>query len=348
MKRRKFIFSLVGTAAAGLTAWKLGLLKQAGTATVPGGNLTGALAAGRWVKVSRSTHALGTQVALTVYHHDQELAEKAIASAFDELEIVEQLMSLYRPDSQLSQLNATGRLADPHPYLVEVLRTANDLSERSRGAFDVTVQPLWTLRHHSAMLGQEPDEAALAQALRNVDWRRITLSDRKIELRGDGTGITLNGIAQGFAADAVRRVLVTHGITSALIDTGEIGTLGVHAQKRDWSIGIKDPREAEAFLGTTRLNGRCLATSGDYETFFSEDFKQHHLLDPRTGSSPAELSSVSIAATTAMQADALSTAVFIAGLEDGMELVKSIPGADALFVTKQGRIERTTGFPFSS
>jgi thiamine biosynthesis lipoprotein len=92
------------------------------------------------------------------------------------------------------------------------------------------------------------------------------------------------------------------------------------------------------------------ATSGDYETTFTNDFSQHHLLDPKTGSSPAEaeLSSVSIAATTAMQADALSTAVFVAGLRDGMELVKSIPDADALFVTKQGKVVRTAKFPLAS
>jgi thiamine biosynthesis lipoprotein len=80
---------------------------------------------------------------------------------------------------------------------------------------------------------------------------------------------------------------------------------------------------------------------------FSQDFKQNHLLDPKTGSSPAELSSVSIAATTTRQADTLSMAVFVAGLEDGMELVRSIPGADALPFTEQGRIERMTGFPFT-
>lgn len=173
-------------------------------------------------------------------------------------------------------------------------------------------------------------------------------SDGDIELRGDDTEITLNGIAQGFAADAVRRVLVSHGIESALIDTGEIGTLGEPAQKRDWSIGIKHPRDIGNLLGMARLNGRCLATSGDYETTFTNDFSQHHLLDPKTGSSPAELSSVSIAATTAMQADALSTAVFVAGLRDGKELVKSIPGVDALFVTKQGKVVRTAGFPLAS
>jgi thiamine biosynthesis lipoprotein len=348
MKRRKFIFSLIGTAAAGLAAWRLGLPKQLGATTLSAGNPRGSMAADQWVKVSRSNYALGSRVILTVYHENQELAEAAISSAFEELELVEQVMSLYRPESQIRQLNATGHLADPHPYLVEVLRTSNDLSERSLGAFDVTVQPLWTLRHSCARTGQEPDEAALTKALRNVDWRRVAVSDRKIELRGDGTEITLNGIAQGFAADAVRRILVSHGIRSALIDTGEIGTLGKHAQQRDWSIGIKHPRETGSLIGMARLNGRCLATSGDYETTFTNDLTQHHLLDPKTGNSPTELSSVSIAANTAMQADALSTAVFTAGLRDGMELVKSIPGADALFVTKQGKVVRTAGFPLAS
>jgi len=341
MKRRQFILSLAGTAAAGLTGWKL-------VQTTGAKSFKGALPTGQLVKLSRNGWALGTQVTLTVFHDDQAAAEEALEQAFKEIETVEQVMSLYRPTSQLSQLNRNGRLDNPHPYLVEVLETASALSEQTNGAFDVTVQPLWTLYYTHAKARTEPTGAELQAALAKVDWRRVEISPQQIRLKGDGTEITLNGIAQGFAADAVGRVLQTYGITSALIDTGEIGTVGARAGKDDWSIGIKHPRKPQDFLGLASLNGRCLATSGDYETRFSEDFSQHHLLDPKTGRSPSELSSVSVAAPTALQADALSTAVFLLGLKAGRQLIEATPGTDALFVTKEGQTVRTSGFSLIS
>ncbi len=336
MKRRQFFLSLAGAATVGWAGWRW--LPRSGW---------GARTRGAAARVTRSGWALGAPVKLTVFHPDAGQAESALEAAFAELEQVEHVMSLYRPDSQVCRLNASGHLADPHPWLVEVLRAAADLSRRTGGVFDITVQPLMRLYLDAAAAGRLPTDAEIAAARAKVDWRRVELADGQVRLRGNGTAITLNGIAQGFAADAVGRVLAAHGIASALIDTGEIGTLGAPARRDDWSIGIQHPRQPGDFLGVARLNGRCLATSGDYETRFAEDFTQHHLLDPRTGRSPGELASVSIAAPTALQADALSTAAFVLGLDHGRALVEGTPGAAALFVTKGGHTVRTADFPLA-
>lgn len=296
-------------------------------------------------RVSRHSQALGANVRLTVFHPDRAVANKAIDEAFREIDRVESVMSLYRPLSQISRLNAQGFLDNPDSDLLEVLALATSLSKKTDGAFDITVQPLWKAYSEQAPSGRLPDSATLGAALNKVDWRRVRITSGRIELDGSGTQITLNGIAQGFAADAVARVLQSHGITSALIDTGEINSVGHHAQKRDWSIGIKHPRSPQDFITLASLNGRCLATSGDYETRFSEDYMNHHLLDPKTGKSPAELASVSIAAPTALEADGYSTAVFMLGLEAGRHLVESTEDMDALFITKNGRMIRTSGFP---
>ena len=340
MKRRKFIQSLVGGSALGWTGWKLNSYWPALT---PEFNLTSAP-----VKVSRGAHALGTQVSLTVFHRDALVAEAAIDQAFKEIEVVEQLMSIYRPDSQLSQLNQSGKLNHPHPSLLKVLQTALQVSKETDGAFDVTIQPLYQLYARHAEKGSSPDDRSIRQTLQRVDWRQVEISNERIRLHGDNTAITLNGIAQGFASDAVAKVLQAHRIEHALIDSGEIGTLGKHAENRDWSIAIKHPRKPDDFLGLAKLQGRCLATSGDYETRFGEGYRNHHLLDPRTGRSANELSSVSIAAPTAIQADALSTAVFILGLREGKKLIESTLDVDALFVTRKGEIISTPEFPFIS
>jgi thiamine biosynthesis lipoprotein len=329
MKRRQFILCLAGTAAAGLTGWKL----------------TGSTRNGPLAKVTRSGWALGTNVSLTVFHQDPAVAERAIELAFKEIDRIEDIMSLYREDSQISRLNRTGQLQDPAPELLEVLTHARALSARTDGAFDITVQPLWKLYSAHAETGSQPEETEIQAVLAKVGWRRMEISPEQITLLGEGTEITLNGIAQGYVADAVGRVLQAHGVHQALIDTGEIEALGSRGGKDAWSIGIKHPRKQGEFLGVADLQDRCLATSGDYETSFSADYSSHHLLDPRSGRSPLELSSVSVAARTAQQADALSTAVFLLGLEEGRKLIEATPGADALFVTKDGRTTSTSGFP---
>ena len=192
-----------------------------------------------------------------------------------------------------------------------------------------------------------PTDATIAAALPQVDWQQVSVSADRIAFGQPGMAITLNGIAQGLAADAARQALQDAGIEHALIDSGEIGSVGTHAERDHWSIGIKDPRNPATILGVASLQDRCLATSGDYETTFSADFSEHHLLDPRTGHSPTELASVSIVAPTALEADALSTAVFLMGPDRGRDFVESLPHVDALFVDKAHRITRTAQFPLS-
>lgn len=332
MKRRQFFMYLAGSAALGWTGWKFHNSRQTGHV----------------IKVSQTGHALGTSVELTVYHRDRILANRALSRAFEEIEQVEKVMSIYRPESQLGQLNTNKSLENPHPWLVEVIEYACRLSEQTGGAFDATVQPLWQLYYQSNQKGIEPDEAEIREVVKSVNWQNIRVSPNLLELKGSGTQVTLNGIAQGFAADAVARVLSMHGVESAFIDTGEIGTVGIHEQKEHWTVGIKHPRNPKSLFGIAQLRNRCLATSGDYETRFDEDYRNHHLIDPKTGHSPGELSSVTVAAPTALQADGLSTAVFLLGIQEGLGLIKSTPGADALFITKNGRSVSSPGFPHFS
>ena len=302
---------------------------------------------GQIATFSRTSWALGSPVTLTLLDRDARQAERAMAAAFDELETIEQLMSVYRADSELSELNRGGRLVDPHPYLLEVLRMAEWMSCRSGGAFDVTVQPLWRLNQEAKQRGELPTEDEVAIARRDVDWKRVKVSPSRVDLRGAATSVTLNGIAQGFAADRVRAVLAAHGITAALIDTGELSSMGSKSDGRPWRVGIQHPRRSDAYIGLARLAGRCLATSGDYATSFTVDRREHHVFDPTTGRSPHELCSVSVVAPTAVLADAMSTAVLVTGIERGLRLVESTSGVDALMVDKHGRTVVTDGFPIA-
>jgi len=291
----------------------------------------------------RRSRALGTDIKFTVFHEDKKLADLAINDALAQIEKVEKLMSLYRTDSQLSRLNREGIIRNPDPMLVDVLNKAKELSKLSEGAFDVTVQPLWNLFKANSLKGKLPTKEDIQKVKAKIGWQYIDLQDDHILLNKAGAQITLNGIAQGLAADVAQKALKARGVEHALIDAGELNAIGNPQHKEAWKIGIQHCRKTE-YLCKTNLKNRCLSSSGDYQTKFTDDFRHHHLFDPRTGWSPTELASVSVMAPSAMEADALSTAVFILGLKKGKALIESIPEADALFVTKDGQVEFTEKF----
>src|SRR5262249_5649599 len=238
------------------------------------------------------------------------------------------------------RLNREGILKRPHQDILTVVRNALDWSRRTDGAFDPTVQPLWPLY----TCGKPPASAELEAARHLVNWRQGCLDEAPIRL-APGQQITLNGIAQGFAADRVGEIFRSHGIRHALLNTGEYGALGQKPDGNPWHIGIQHPRVREAYAALAALSDRFLSTSGDYETKFSDDFSSHHIFDPATGRSPTELSSVTVLAPTGMEADALSTAVFVLGPTLCLPLPSSRRNVDAFLVSKNGNIVFTPNFP---
>jgi FAD:protein FMN transferase len=338
-RRKALLLTLGGGAALGLSA--LGLSARAGRRP----RTVDSRAAELPSQVCRTGWALGSDVSMVVAGLSRRAAERALDAAFAELETVEQVMSLYRPESQLCRLNRTSELRDPHPYLVQVLRHAETTSRQTAGAFDITVQPLWELYQAAKSEGRLPSESEVAASRAKVDWRRVEISRDAVRLRGTGTAITVNGIAQGFAADRAIAALRQHGVEHALVNAGEIGTRGGKTSGEPWKVGIQHPREPEAYVSLAGLVNRSLSTSGDYETTFTSDFTKNHIFDPRTGGSPPELASVSIVAPTALEADALSTAAMVLGARQTLHMLAPMQGIDALLVTKTGRSLATPGFP---
>ena len=332
VNRRKFLMMSLGSAAA--LALGQAACKRWGTTALP--MIQSA--------VTRPSRALGSDVSMTVLGASTAQAEAALDAAFAELETVEQVMSLYRQDSRLCRLNRDRVLDRPHPYLVEVLLAAGEMSRQSDGAFDITVLPLWELFSSSSRRGELPTDERVSTARPSVDWRAIEVTRDCIRLRTPVRAVTLNGIAQGFAADRAVAVLRQHGIGHALVNSGEVSCLGRKPTGEDWTVGVQHPRVVDAYVPLAMLDGRSLATSGDYETKFTSDFSKNHIFDPRSGQSPTELASVSIAAPTAMQAEALSTAAMVLGPARTLALIESLPNVDALLVLKNGRALRTPGF----
>lgn len=288
--------------------------------------------------------AFGTTITVTVIHDDAREAEAAIADALDQAMQVDRLMSIHSPDSQVFQLNRDGVLEQPHPHLLQVLAQAHALSELTRGAFDITVQPLWQAFRREADAGALPSREQRMHAKSRVGWQRVSFDAERVRL-GKAASITLNGLAQGYAADLAMAAARAHGIDSALLDTGEFSAHGSNGARQPWTLGVLDPRDAAAVAAVMRVDGRCVATSGDYASTFTPDFVHHHIFDPATGDSPQELASVTVLAPTAMLADGLSTAFMVMGARKAHALAARLPAVDVMTINKRGVVWKSPTFP---
>jgi thiamine biosynthesis lipoprotein len=305
------------------------------------GVAAGATDADRLPLHSGAALAFGTTISIAVRHADPEAAQQAIAAALGEARRVDALMSLHQPPSQVFRLNRDKVLHGPDPHLLAVLEHARTLSRLTQGAFDITVQPLW--RAFDAAHGLPPaTERQRAQRL--VGWTQVQAGPERVVLARPGMAITLNGLAQGYATDLALAALRRHGICHALVDTGEYGALG-RAEGRPWHLGIRDPRRDDAVAANVVMDGRCIATSGDYASAFTSDLRHHHIFDPASGDSPTELSSVTVLAPTGLEADGLSTAFMVMGARRAHALAAHLPGVDLLTIGKDGARWKSSGFP---
>jgi len=305
----------------------------------------GAGALGGLTLYSGSGLAFGTTVTIKVLHDDAQAADSAIQYALQQVRLVDALMSLHQERSQIFQLNRRGSLQAPDKHVLHVLAFSQQLAKLTAGAFDITVQPLWDLFSRAHAQGNLPTPEQIAAAKPLVDWRQLDVNRQQVRLRGAGTAITLNGVAQGYAVDLAIDALRDRGVRHALLDTGEFGAMGRKSGDQHWALGIGNPRQHEAISAVVSMDGRKVATSGDYATFFSPDYRHHHIFDPATGDSPVELASVTVVAPTGLLADGLSTAFMVMGAEKSFALAVRMPNVDALLIDKGGALRKTSGFP---
>jgi thiamine biosynthesis lipoprotein len=308
---------LITGAAGGLAL--AGLWPQAGMAKAPRG--------GTELLHWRGS-ALGASAEMRLLHPEGMKTGHFVKLALDEIERLERIFSLYRPDSALVALNRDGFLASPPLDLVMLLNEAQGLAGRSGGAFDPTIQPLFALyaRHFAVSnanpAGPSPHEITRSLAL--VDYAAMEILPERIAFGRAGMAVTLNGIAQGYLADRVTARLAEAGITDAMVNLGEITALGRAPDGTAWRAGIAGSDQV-LDMGTQPGAFAALATSGAAGTVFEPSGRHNHLLDPRTGCSVVAGRLVSVAAATATLADGLSTALAILPRGEGRRLQMQYP-----------------------
>lgn len=289
---------------------------------------------------------MGTFASLTVSATDAgrlpELKELAQAC----MERLNQSASIYLTDSEISELNAQAGKdpVDLLPGTLNLLRQANHYSTLSGGAFDVTVAP--AVRSWGFSGGESPTalpgSETLAALRALVDYKQLTLSGTSAHLNRTGMMVDLGGIAKGAAVDLCYEELREADVTSALVNLG--GNMRCHGTASDtrcWRIGIRNPFDGEDMLGSLQMqSGMAIATSGNYERFVEIDgVRYSHLIDPRTGMPSKGMAGVTVLSNSATEADAMSTALFIMGMQEGNALVSSLPTSEALFVPDRVPIE---------
>jgi thiamine biosynthesis lipoprotein len=271
----------------------------------------------------RSLLGFGTTLWIKAAHTDAGRLQQALNESVKAIRSVEKQMSLFDPDSAVNRLNRLGELRRPDPELLSVLTLAQHVSQRSAGAFDVTMQPLWNLWSLHSQSQTLPSSNALSQTRSLVNWQALTVSPDVVRLTVKGMGVSLNGIAQGYAADKVRSVLQAHGVQHALIDTGETTLLGQSPKGDVWRFAVEPSVASNEAPTVIHPNGWALATSSDAHTVFSADHVHHHILNPHTGDSPTYWSSVSVIAPSCALADALTKVFFICPTERVGRLAKA-------------------------
>ncbi len=295
---------------------------------------------------SETRKLLGTFITITLIDNDPDRATGAIEDTFAEISRLSSILSRHDPASKLSILNRTGQLTAAPGELVSVLEQAQACSELTGGAFDVTVLPLVELYpKHMAEHDKPPDEEAVAQVRKLVGYKMLTLKGRDVTLAKPGMAVTLDGIAKGYIVDQATDLLRLRGMTQMLVEAGgDISLRGMRDDGKPWRVGIVHPRAITGYYEVIESSNGSITTSGDYEAAFTADYRHHHIIDPRTGYSPTELSSATVLANETAYADALSTAALVMGMDEALALLERLPGVEALLIDKKLNSRATGGF----
>lgn len=301
--------------------------------------------------VSGATFALDTLVDLKIYgYRNQKAGEALIQDSFDLLSSLEDTLSLHVEGSDIYNLkqNAGVRPVAVSDLTYRVLEDSLYFSEKTCGLFDVTIGPLIDLWAIDPPDGHYPSAAELDAVLPLIDYHRIEfLGNNQIELRDKGMVANLGAIAKGTIADELKAFLIENGVKSALINLGgNVLAVGSKPDGSSFVIGIQDPDKGRGeYLLSLEINDEAVVSSGDYERYFEyEGKKYHHILNPKTGF-PADtnIKQVTIVTQNSQMADGLSTSVLLLGVQDGIRLVESLDGVEAILMTKDNYIYFTEG-----
>ncbi len=290
----------------------------------------------------RALSKMGSDFEITVVAENRAQADAWIDMAVAEIGRIESVISSWDPASETSEIN---RMAGVQPVAVSpelygLIERALGISRLTDGAFDISYASMDRIWKFDGSLTAMPEAEAITASVARVGYQKIKLdpATASVFLAGEGMRIGFGAIGKGYAADRARDLLVAQGVPAGIINaSGDMNTWGRKPDGSSWQVAITNPMDKTKSFGLLPLEDRAVVTSGNYERYVRfNGVRYAHIIDPRTGYPATGILSVTVFAPRAELADALATAVFVMGVETGLDRIEQIPGVDCIIVDEAG------------
>jgi thiamine biosynthesis lipoprotein len=289
---------------------------------------------------------MGTEVSVRLWSDDPEAGRRALEEVFQEASRIDRLMSTYRDESEISKINreaAEGKVV-AGDELFGLIRRSLDISVLTHGAFDITYDSVG--QHYDFRSRKRPDAGTIEAERELIDYRLVELEQATGTVRflEQGVRINLGGIAKGYVVERGIDILRHRGIRNAIVTAGGDSRLLGDRRGRPWMVGIRDPRNDGQVAISVPLVDEAISTSGDYERYFDEEgIRYHHIIRPSTGQPAGGVHSATVFGPDAVMTDALSTSVFVMGVERGLTLIGSLPDYESIVIDDGGKVFYSNG-----
>ena len=287
---------------------------------------------------------MGSNFELVAIHPNEELRKSAISSAISEIKRIESLISSWNPDSETTKINRAAGVKPVHisTELFDLIERAIKVSKLTDGAFDLTFNSSDDIWNFDQRIMDVPDSNVVAASVRKIDYRKIILNRNNqtafLELKGMKIGF--GAIGKGYAANRAKKIMTDHGIESGMVNAGgDVISWGHMAGGDPWQIGIADPSKEKKYIAWLNISDLSVVTSGNYEKFVTINGRKYgHIINPKTGWPVEGIQSVTLVSPDAELSDALSTSVFVLGVNKGLELVNRLKNVECLIIDDNNKI----------
>lgn len=302
----------------------------------------------------RTLILMGSRFDITVVASNEKEGNEYIDSAIFEIARIEKLISSWDVNSETSLIN---KLSGIKPIKVD--KELFDLIERSiaisaltNGAFDISYASMDRIWNYDGTMREMPSEEKISSSIKKVGYQNIIIDKeaQTVFLKLKGMKIGFGAIGKGYAADKAKALLIEKGVKAGIINaSGDLNAWGKQANGRDWMVAITNPLNKNKVFSWLPINDSAIVTSGNYEKFISfNGIRYSHIIDPRTGYPSTGIISTSIMTSNAELADAISTSVFVMGVETGLDFINQLKGVDCIIIDEQNKIHTSNNIKLSN
>lgn len=300
----------------------------------------------------RTTLLMGGRFDISIVSKDSLTAEQNINEVIAEITRIENLISDWKPDSQVSQVNQNAGIKPIKidREVFELTQRAIKLSEITNGGFDVSFAAMDRIWKFDGSMTEMPSAEAIKKSVEKVGYKNIILDsvESTIFLKLKGMKIGFGALGEGYATDKCRAIMIAKGIQAGIINgSGDMSTWGKQPNGKPWKIGITNPFKPEKVLAVVPLNQGAVTTSGSYEKFVVFNGKRYsHIINPATGYPVTGLCSVTVFGPNAETANGLSTSLMVLGQKEGLLLLQKFPKYSCVMITDNGKVIKSKNFAY--